>query len=142
MRQPIFWGGEVANEVKCQMRGVWKVRLEEEVRTRISRVDRLRTLYRREAVKVVPVDEAHSAGIKQSGKEGWREQLIKEEKERELAGGSYLGVLIPKFSSIERGRQLTQAWIRKLNIGEHHTTNERDLLLEMLFNQEGAIPFE
>ena len=111
------------------------------MRTRIRGVGRVRMLYKHEAVKVVPVDEAHSAGIKPSGEEGWRERLIKEEKERGLDGGAYPWVLIPKFSTIERGRRLTQARIRQLNIGEHPTTNERDLLLEMLFNREAAIAF-
>ena len=124
------------------MRRVWTARLEEEVRTRMSGVGRVRTLYKRKAVKVVPVDEAHSAGIKPSGEEGWRERLIKEKKERGLHGGAYPGVLIPKFLTIERGRLLTQACIQKLNIGDHLTTNERDLLLEMLFNREAAIAFD
>ena len=112
------------------------------MRTRISGVGRVRTLYERKAVKVVLVDEAHSVGIKASGEERWRERLIKEEKERGLDEGEYPRVLIPKFSTIERGRRLTQAPIRKLNIGEHLTTNERDLFLEMLFNREAAIAFD
>ena len=32
--------------------------------------------------------------------------------------------------------------MQKLNIGEHLTTNERDLLLEMVFNREAAIAFD
>ena len=60
------------------------------------------------AVKLVLVDEAHSAGIMPSGEEEWRERLIKMEKERGLDEGTYLGVSIPKFSAIERGRRLTQ----------------------------------
>ena len=51
-------------------------------------------------------------------------------------------MLIPKFSTIERGRRLTQAQIRKLNIGEHLTTNKRNLLLDKLFNREAAIAFD
>ena len=141
MAQPIFWGGEGAKELKRQMRRVWRARLEEEVRTRISGVSRVRTLYKRKAVKVVPVDEAHSAGSKPIGEERCRERLIKEEKEIGLDGGTYPGVLIPKFGTIERGRQLTQAWIRKQNIGDHLTTNEVDLLLELLFNREAAVAF-
>ena len=91
---------------------------------------------------MVPVEEAHSAGIKPSREEGWRERLIKEKKERGLDGGAYPGVLIPKFSTIERGRRLTQGRIQKLNMGEHLATNERDLLLETLFNREAAIAFD
>ena len=124
------------------MRRVWRARLEEEVRTRISGVGRVRMLYKHKEVKVVLVDEAHSAGIKPSGEEGCRESLIKEEKERGLDGGAYPGVLVPKFSTIEWGRRLTQARIRKLYIGEHLTKNEQDLLLEMLFNREAAIAFD
>ena len=112
------------------------------MRTRISGVGRVRMLYKRKAVKVVSVDDAHSVGIKPSGEEGWREWLIKEEKGRGLDGGAYPGVLIPKFSTIERGRRLSQVRIRKLNIGEHLTTNEQDLLLEMLFDQEVALAFD
>ena len=105
MGQPIFWGGEGAKELKRQMRRVWRARLEEEVRTRISVVGRVRTLYKCKAVKVVPVDEVHSPGIKPSGEERWREWLIKEEKERGLDRGAYPGVLIPNFSTIEQGRR-------------------------------------
>ena len=97
MGQPIFWGGEGAKELKRQLRRVWRARLEEEVRTRVSGVGRVRTLHKRKAVEVVPVDEAHRAGIKLSGEEGWRGWLIKEEKERGLEEGAYPVVLIPKF---------------------------------------------
>ena len=124
------------------MRRDWRARLEEEMRARISGVGRVRTLYKRKVVKVLPVDEAHSAGIKPIGEEGWRGRLIKEEKEGELDRRACPGVLIPKFSTIEQGRRLTQVRIRKLNFGEHMTTNERDLLLEMLFNREAAIAFD
>ena len=124
------------------MRRTWRARLEEEVRTRISGVGRVRTLYKRKGVKVVPVDAAHSAGIKPRGQEGWREWLIKEEKDRGLDGEAYLGVLIPKFSTIERAKGLTEERIPKLNIREHLTTNKRDLLLEMLFNREVGIAFD
>ena len=107
MGQPIFCGGEGAKELKRQMRRVWRARLEEEVRTRISEVGRVRMLYKRKAVKVVLVDEAHSVGIKPNGEERWRERLIKKEMETELDRGAYPGVLIPKISTIERGRWLT-----------------------------------
>ena len=112
------------------------------MRTRISGVGQVRTLYKHKVVKVGKVDKAHSAGIKPNGEEGWRERSIREEKEIGLDGGAYPGVLIAKFSTIERGRRLTHARIRKLNVGAHLTTNERDLLLEMLFNREAAIAFD
>ena len=54
---------------------------------------------------LVPVHEAHRAGIKPSGEDGWRDRLIKEEKERGLNGGAYPGVLIPKLSTIEWERR-------------------------------------
>ena len=127
--------------LKRQMRRVWRARLEQEVRTRISGVGRVRTLYKLKAVKVVPPGKVHSVGIKPSGEEGWREWLIKEEKGRGLDGGAYPEVLIPRFSTIERGRRLSQVQIRKLNIGDHLTTNEWDILLEMLFNREAEIAF-
>ena len=69
MGQPIFWGGEGAKELILQNRQVWIAGLEAEVRTRISGVGKVRMLYKRKAVKVVLVDEAHSAGMKPSGEE-------------------------------------------------------------------------
>ena len=54
------------------MRRVWRASLEEEVRTRISRIGRVRKLYKRKAVKVVPVDEVPSGGSKPCGEEGCR----------------------------------------------------------------------
>ena len=75
--QPIFWGGKGAKELKHQIRRVWRARLEEEVRTRISGVGRLRTLCERKAVKVGLVDEAHIAGIKCGDQGGWRRGVEK-----------------------------------------------------------------
>ena len=43
MGQPIFWGREGAKELKRLMRRVWRARMEEEVRMRISGVGRVRT---------------------------------------------------------------------------------------------------
>lgn len=106
------------------MRRVWRARLEEEVRTRINGVGTVKTLYKHEAVKGIPVDEVHSAEIKRSGEEGWRERFIMKEKEGGLDGGAYPGVLIPRFSTIKRGSRFTQAQILKLNIGEYLTTNK------------------
>ena len=91
------------------MRAVWRARLAKALRTRISGVGRVRALLKHKVVKVVPLDEGQSAGIRPSGEEGWREWLIQEEKETGLNGGAYLGVLITKFLTIERGRRLTQA---------------------------------
>lgn len=58
-----------AKKLQCQIRPVWRERLEEDMRKRICRVRRMRTLYESEAIKVVPVDEVHSAEIKPSAPE-------------------------------------------------------------------------
>ena len=102
----------------------------------------MRTLYKCKAVKVVPVDEEQGARIKPIREEGWRKWLIKEEKQSRWDRKVFPGVLVSKFSNIERQRRLTQAQIGKLNIVEHLTRNERDHLLEMLFNREVAIAFD
>ena len=142
MGQPILSGVEGAKELKHQMRRVWRARLEEEVRTRISGVGRITTLYKRKAVKVVPVDEAQSAVFKVSGEKGWRDWLSNGEEERDLDRGEYLRVLISRFSTIEQRTRLTHLRIGKLNFGEYPTTNERDFLLEKLFDREAAIAFD
>ena len=46
MGQPILWGGERAKVLKCQMRRVWRVRLDKEVKMRVREVGRVRTLYK------------------------------------------------------------------------------------------------
>ena len=142
LRQPIVWSGEGAKELKRQMRLIWRVRLEEEVRTGINGVGRVRTLYKRKAVKVVPVHEAHSAGIKPSGEEEWSERLVKNETAGGLDEGAFPGMLIHWFSAIDWGRRLTYSRIWKLNTGEHLNTNKEDVLLEMLFNTVAALAFD
>ena len=47
-----------------------------------------------------------------------------------------------KLSAIEGSRWLTLAQIHKLNIRKHLTTNQWELLLEILFNREVAIAFD
>ena len=68
--QPIFWGGEGAKELKSQMRRVWRAGLEEELRARMSGVGRMRMLYKRKAVKVVPGSRCTVRESSRMGKKG------------------------------------------------------------------------
>ena len=50
--------------------------------------------------------------------------------------------LIPKFSDIVRGQRLILEWLEKLKIGENITDPKKEILLEVLFNQEAGIAFD
>src|SRR5205085_1829997 len=123
---------------------IWQARKEEEVRDRLGskRGGNIRTLYKRKGVKVVPVDEGHAAGEKPAWEAGWRDRLLAEEKERRLDVGKYAGILVPKFSTIKRGEQLTPERLPKLEMGKELRPAERELLTEMLFNREATIAFD
>ena len=74
--------------------------------------------------------------------ENWKEQIAVYKGDDSNKSGSQYPWLIPKFSNIERGRQLTPERIVKLKIGESLTSEERIVLLEVLFNREAGIAFD
>jgi hypothetical protein len=99
-----------------------------------------RILYKRKGLKVQPVDEAHAGGKRPAGDADWRQRRI--EREISQNAGRYSGYIVPKFSTIQRGSRLTSARIAKMEIGKSLTPEERELLLEVLFNREAAIAFK
>ena len=102
----------------------------------------INTLYKRKKDKVKPVNRPHKAGLKPEGVENWKEQIAVYKSDNSNKSGSQYPWLIPKFSNIERGRRLTPERIEKLKIGESLTSEERIVLLEVLFNREAGIAFD
>ena len=102
----------------------------------------INTLYKRKKDKVKPVNRPHKEGLKPEGVENWKEQITVYKSDDSNKSGSQYPWLIPKFSNIERGRRLTPERIEKLKIGESLTSEERIVLLEVLFNREAGIAFD
>ena len=63
-------------------------------------------------------------------------------KECYKLGSTYAGWLIPKFSDIERGSQLTEEHVKRLRVGNDLSAEEHDIFLEVLFNREAGIAFD
>ena len=55
--------------------------------------------------------------------------------------GQFLDWITPKFSSVQKGSRLTKKRIKDLVVGDNLQLRERELFLEMLYNQEKAIAF-
>lgn len=85
-----------------------------------------------------------SNGDTPGGREDWKAKAIKEKQEhrKDRPVGKYDHWLIPKFSDIERGSRLTPERIKRMIVGEELSPQERDLLLEMLYNREAALAWD
>ena len=102
----------------------------------------INTLYKRKKDKVNPVNRPHKEGLKPEGVENWKEQIAVYKSDDNNKSGSQYPCLIPKFSNIGRCRRLTPKRIEKLKIGESLTSEERIVLLEVLFNTEAGLAFD
>jgi len=131
---PNFPKGEAWAELKRL------ARVDEEKRWREHEVGEGRTLYKKKGVKVLPADVGYDCGEKPGGDDKWRKKRM--ETEWYEAGGRFTEHIIPKFSTIERGSRLRKNRIEKMNIGEQLWKEERELLMEVLFNREAAIAFD
>ena len=99
-----------------------------------------RTLYKRKGRKVRPADVGYGNGEKPRGDDEWRKR--RKEKEIYEEGGRFRGHIIPKFSKIARGDRLRPNRIKMMKIGTNLWPNERELLMEVLYNREAAIAFD
>jgi hypothetical protein len=82
-----------------------------------------------------------TGGDKPGGIPDW----VQKSKEKDIyhePSGTYSRWLIPKFSVINKGDRLTPERIEKLKIGASITPEEKDLLIEMLYNREKALAFD
>lgn len=101
---------------------------------------RVSTLYKRKADKVNPVNKGEG-GEKPGGDVHWREKAIQEERKRGLhlkKDYPYSQWLYPRISRLGEGARLTPERVERLVIGNSLTPQERDVVLQMLYNREGA----
>ena len=99
-----------------------------------------RTLYKRKGRKVRPADVGYGNGEKPRGDDEWRRR--RKEKEIYKEGGRFREHIIPKFSKIAHGDRLRPNRIKMMKIGTNLWPNERELLMEVLYNREAAIAFD
>ena len=116
----------------------------DKLRARQPTEARVFTLYKRKADKVVPVDTAETDGSTPGGFSDWRARAIARER---IAGiGSepykYSQWLEPRHAAFPRGQPLTPERLKGMIIGDILLPNEKDILVEILFNREGALSWE
>lgn len=100
---------------------------------------RVRTMYKRKADKILPVNSSVSDGSKPGGVSNWRERAIAREEKSPLQPNRYPQWLRPRQALFAVGARLTPERAERMKIGDELTPQERDVFLEMLYNREGAL---
>ena len=98
------------------------------------------TAYKTKAKKVRPVDPSGTDGSKPGGCLDWFEKSKASDVPSRL--GRYSDWITPKFSDIQKGSRLTEERIKDLVVGDGLWPKERELFLEVLYNQEKALAFD
>ena len=99
-----------------------------------------RTLYKRKGRKVWPANMGYGNGEKSKGDDEWRKR--RKEKEIYEERGRFGEHIIPKFPKITHGDRPRPNQIKIMKIGTDLWPNERELLMEVLYNREAAIAFD
>src|ERR1700712_3039004 len=104
----------------------------------------MRTLYKKKADKGLPVNSSSSDGSIPGGLSDWRERAIMREAERGVGAQRYKydQWLRPRLATFERGQRLTQERLSVIIVGDILTSEEKDVLEEILFNREGALAWD
>jgi hypothetical protein len=104
---------------------------------------RLNTLYKRKADKVRPVDTDQQDGSTPGGLPDWRARAQARERSN-LSSRSYRFSewISPRLAKFSRGQRLTADRIEKLVVGPDLTPQETEVLLEILYNREGALAWD
>ena len=104
----------------------------------------VRTAYKRKADKVQPVDTDKSDGSKPGGFVDWRERAEAREKTEGIGLQDYKfkRYISPRLAKFPRGQRLTKQRFEELVIGPDLTALESELLVEILYNREGALAWD
>lgn len=108
---------------------------------------KVRTMYKRKAQKVRPVDSSISDGTTPGGMLDWRAwiraRLELENKPFDLSlPGKYGGHLIQRFLRVRPGSRLTPERVEKMLVGDNVWPEERAFLMELLANREAALSWD
>jgi hypothetical protein len=101
---------------------------------------RVSTAYKTKANKVWLVDSSKMDSSKPGGQLDWLEQSKLDDVPCQDSG-QYSDWIIPKFSDIPKGSQLTKEQIKNL-IVEDLWTKEQKLFIEVFYNWEKALAFD
>jgi len=88
--------------------------------------------------KMLLANQLYTGGLKHEGDEDSKIKLVRNPSPINI---KYLW-LIPKFSNIPRGTRLTTEHISGLKIGMGITNQEKEILMEVLYNGEAEIAFD
>lgn len=89
-----------------------------------------------------PVDSSFSDGSKPDGSNYWKTNAIKGETLILDSNDKYSQWLIPKFTPIAKGARLTPERLAKMIIGDGMTSEEKEVLTEMLYNREAVLAWD
>ena len=96
---------------------------------------------------MLPVKTSISIGEKPGGTQDWKQHILRkmltEDDLRNLQPlYCYRDHILPKWSGLERGTQLTLERIGLLKIGEEIGLDEKEMLLKVLYTREAVLMFE
>ena len=86
-----------------------------------------------------PIDQKLLDGSKLDGSNTWRVNAIKKEIIILYLIDKYTHWLIPKFTLISKRARLTPKQLAKMIIGDSMTSQDKDLLTEILYIQKAVI---
>ena len=89
-----------------------------------------------------PVDQKLLDGSKPDWSDIWRVNAIKKEISIFDPTDNYTHWLISKFTPIAKGAIITLERLAKMIIGDDMTSQEKDLLTEMLYNREVVLVWD
>jgi len=96
------------------------------------------TLYKRKKDKILLANQPYTGGLKPRGDEDWKIKLVGNPSPINIK----YSWLIPKFSNIPRGMRLTAERMDGLKIGKSIMQQEKNILMEVLYNREAGIAFD
>ena len=113
--------------------------------SRLFERTRMSAAYKRKADKVQPVDAGVTDGSMPGGESDWKRKAMAKafplEKDREMPG-KWKGWIVPKFSKIPKGSRLTTERIKRMLVGDFLRPEEREMLLQVLYNREKALAWD
>ena len=89
-----------------------------------------------------PVDLSLSDSSKSDRSDTWRLDAIKRGTPILDFTDKYTHWLIPKFTPIAKGARLTPERLGKMIIGDGMTEQEKEVLIEMLYNREAVLAWD
>jgi hypothetical protein len=112
----------------------------------VQRNNDVYTMYKTVDKKVRPVDIPRQEAPMEFGREDWKARAIERQRlrmnVRDHDPSPHDDLFKQRYAAFLRGTRLTTERVSKLHIGDQLTLQERAMLIEMLFNREGALSWQ